>query len=161
MQAIVVFVMLALGLFALAFLTKRRFGVLGLALCAGALLSASWADTLTPLLQQQGITLLSPPLASVVAALLILLPPVILLLGGPAYTKLPGRIVGALLFTLLATVFLLGPLGAALVFDTASLGVYAALGKWSNAITATCIIAALVDTVLARSPGLSKHKPGH
>ena len=102
---IILLIILVVGLFLLSFLTKRRFGVLGLALCAGMLLSTSWTNVLTPIVAEQGITLLSPPLQSVVAATLILLPPIVLLFSGPTYNKMAGRIVGSIAFTLLALVY--------------------------------------------------------
>ena len=43
MEVVVVFSILAIGLFVAAFITRRRFGLLGLALAAGSILSSIWA----------------------------------------------------------------------------------------------------------------------
>lgn len=152
MRAMIVFIVLLGTLFALAFFTKRRFGVLGLALCAGALLSGSWTASLTPFIEQQGVTLLAPPLSAVVAIILTLLPAALLLFSGPAYTKLPSRLVGAGMFALLAFVFLLSPLGTALVFDSTSLQIYNTLVAWSNPIVVAGIAAAITDLLFTRAP---------
>ena len=46
-----VFVVLGLILFGLAFMTRRRFGVLGLALAAGSVLSSLWAAPLIGIIE--------------------------------------------------------------------------------------------------------------
>ena len=54
MNVVIVVSIILVALFALAFFTKRRFGVLGLALAAGAMLSELWAAELTPFVQKAG-----------------------------------------------------------------------------------------------------------
>jgi hypothetical protein len=160
MNALVVFVVLLAALFVLAYVTKRRFGVLGLALCAGSLLSASWATTLTPWIQQQGVVVVSPPLSAIVSALLILLPALLLLFSGPTYASFFPRLAGSIAFALLAFVFLLAPLGLALVLDSTGLQLYTLLTKSSNIVIVVGIIAALVDILATRTPRAHK-KPSH
>jgi hypothetical protein len=155
MNALMIFAVLLIVLFALAYVTKRRFGVMGLALCAGAVLSAGWATTLTPWVAAQGITFVSPPLSAVVAALLTLLPAGLLLFSGPTYNGKLLRIAGSAAFALLAAVFLLGPLGEALVWDSASAQVYQFLTNSGNVIVVVGIIAAIADILMTQS---SKHR---
>lgn len=80
--------------------------MLGLALVAGSIISASWSGYVTTLLQGQGIELLSPPLNVVVAVVLILLPAIFLLFVGPKYHKKWQQILGSLLFSLLGTLLI-------------------------------------------------------
>jgi hypothetical protein len=148
----ILLIILVVGLFLLSFLTKRRFGVLGLALCAGMLLSTSWTNILTPIVANQGITLLSPPLQSVVAATLILLPPIILLFSGPSYSKMAGRIAGSVAFTLLAFVLLLQSSGPTLLLDATSSNIVANVTQLSNLIIAAGVCMALGDILMTRSP---------
>lgn len=155
MQAIIVFAILLLSLFALVYLTKRRFGVLGLALCAGSLLSASWTDILTALAQKHGLVLVSPPLASVIAALLIVLPSLLLLFSGPSYTSPLARLGGALSFALLAFVFLLGPLQTAIAPDH---HFYEIVERLKNLIIVGGIMLALVDVLLMHSGHVQKKR---
>jgi hypothetical protein len=152
MNVLMIFAILLVGLFAVVYIPKRRFGVLGLALCAGALLSASWTSTLTPWVESQGVSVVAPPLASLVAALLILLPPAILVFSGPTYSSGIQRLVGSVMFALLALVFLLQPLGDALVLDPVSAPVYNFLHSNINAITVVGIVLALVDIMMTRTP---------
>lgn len=151
MQITFIIAFILLALFILVYLTGRRFGVLGLALCAGSLLSASWTDALTPLVQKHGVTLLSPPLTSVIAGALILLPPLLLLFSGPRYAGSLLRLGGAICFALLALTFLLGPLATALPSDHLGAGSYEVLQRFRNLIIVIGIGLALLDILLMRS----------
>lgn len=147
------------GLFLLSFLTKRRFGVLGLSLAAGAVISTNWTSTLTPLLEQQGVHIVSPPLGSLVAAALVLLPPALLLFSGPTYNGMWPRILGAAAFALLAFAFLLNTFGTSLQLDRTSLALYAFFSNSQSAIIIGGLIGAIVDVLFTRSPkrGRSSH----
>ena len=148
--AIVVGIILVV-LFALVYFTKRRFGVLGLALAAGATLSTLWASDVTPLVQNAGFVIAAPPMESVMAAALILLPAVILLFSGPAYHSKTQRSVGAVAFAVLAAAFLLDPLGDALVLTGDSRQVYDALTDNRVYIITAGIIFALFDLLTAKA----------
>ena len=115
MSVVVIFSVLIVGLFTTAFITKRRFGVLGLALAAGAILSSYWSKDVTAILRQSGIDLVLLPLPMAVAIVLILLPAVLLLLRGPVYKQLTGRIFGSIAFAALALAFMIEPLGSTLL----------------------------------------------
>lgn len=155
MSFLVVVAVLALVLFALTFVTKRRFGVLGLALSAGALLSTLWVGDLTPLIERAGVTLVAPPLSTVVGAGLILLPALVLLTGGPTYHTKRGRVIGSVLFSALAVALLINVLGSALVIDDTAKPIYDAIVQYRPQIVTIGLVAALFDVVLTRS-----HKPG-
>lgn len=144
-------------LFVLAFLTKRRFGVLGLALAAGSLISASGAALVTPFLESQGLSLQFMPLSIFVQASLLLLPAILLLVGGPTYKESWARMLGSLAFALLAVVFLLEPLGDALRLDGPSLQAYQFVAAKQNIIIVAGLSLAVVDLLFARS----KHKGRH
>jgi hypothetical protein len=152
--AIVLLVVLAI-LFALAYLTKRRFGVLGLALAAGSVLSTLWSHDLTPLIYQAGVNLVLPPLDTVVAAALVLLPAIVLFFSGPTYKDVPRRLIGALAFALLALAFLLPILGDALVLTGDSRKVYDFIAEYRVWIVTGGLIFALFDLLATKTP---KHK---
>jgi len=156
MNALLVLVVLFVALFVLSYLTKRRFGVLGLALCAGSLLSASWTSTLTPWVESQGVVFVSPPLSAVVSTLLILGPALLLLFSGPTYSSQVQRIAGAVAFSVLAFVFLLQPIGIAFVFDDSTSQVYNTVQQSSNLLIVLGILAALGDILITRTPHHSK-----
>ncbi len=152
-MSVIVIILIIIGLlFALTYFTRRRFGVLGLALAAGYLLSEMWTGDVTPFIEGAGVELLAPPLKSVVAAGLIILPAVMLLFSGPAYHKRWQRLIGAAAFALLATSFLLSPLGGALVLDENSRAIYNTLQQNRNMIITLALIYALYDILTLKTP---------
>lgn len=124
MNIAIVFGVILVLLFALAFVTKRRFGVLGLALGAGSILSSLWAQTLTPMVEHAGVVVNQPPMITVVSVALVLLPAIILFLGGPKYHGLVPRLLGAFCFAALALALLIQPLGSAFVLHGNSQQIY-------------------------------------
>ncbi|USN96780.1 MAG: hypothetical protein H6797_01080 [Candidatus Nomurabacteria bacterium] len=153
MSIVLVLIIIIAILFAFTYVTRRRFGVLGLALCAGYLLSTMWTSQVTPWVEGAGFDLLTPPLSSVVAATLVLLPPVVLLLfGGPTYNGPFLRLIGAVAFSLLATSFLLGPLGSSLTLDDTGMKIYMFLVSNKSIIITATIGYALYDIAIMRTP---------
>ena len=124
MNVAIVFLIVLILLFGLAYATKRRFGVLGLALAAGSMLSGLWAAKLTPIVADAGIVVQNPPLITLVAVILVLLPALLLLFSGPSYHDIPMRLAGAFLFAALAFALLIEPLGSALVLQDQGKEVY-------------------------------------
>lgn len=110
MAGISVLMIIVVAVWLVVFLSGRRFGLLGLALAAGSMLSALWARQLAAMLE--GVTI--PPfgvvLANFVPVLLVIAPAAFLLLRGPRYRGKRGRLLGAILFTLLALTLVAEPL---------------------------------------------------
>lgn len=156
MSFLVIFLGVIALLFALAFFTRRRFGVLGLALAAGAMISTLWVGDLTPIIAQAGFVLIKPPLHSVVSAALILAPAVLLLFSGPTYKTMLQRVVGAAAFAVLATALLLEPLGSALVIDTTAKPVYDFFVQYRTVIITGCLSVALLDLLITKTPKIHK-----
>lgn len=124
MNVALVFTVILAILFSLAFLTRRRFGVLGLALAAGAMISSLWAETVTPIIENAGVSVNVPPMITLVSVGLVLLPALVLLFSGPSYKSLLPRLLGAFLFAALALALLVEPLESALVLQGQSKDVY-------------------------------------
>ena len=147
-------------LFVLTFLTKRRFGVLGLALAAGAMLSSLWAETLTPIIEEAGVELSAPPLLTVVSVSLGLLPAVLLLFSGPSYKTLIPRLGGAFCFSILALALLIEPIGQSLMLSEQGEQLYDFFVSNRVYIVTIGLVAALFDLLTTRSGGrvkASKH----
>lgn len=151
MTAFFVIVIIAAILFALAFVSKRRFGILGLGLAAGTLLSTYWTGTVSNFLTQQGITLVAPPLSAVVATGLLFGPPLLLLASGPSYSKLLARVIGGVLFAAMGTIFILPILTSALVADAKTMEVLRLADQYGRSIVALLIAYAVFDVMLAHS----------
>ncbi|HEX6461899.1 MAG TPA: hypothetical protein VFZ58_01350 [Candidatus Saccharimonadales bacterium] len=143
-------------LFLLAFATKRRFGVLGLGLTAGALLSEYWTGGASSLLQQQGVELTVPPLESVVAIALTLLPVLILFSSGPSYHQKPQQLVGSLLFAAMAFLILFPILESIFVIEPNMQSAISAINTYGTSLLALLIVLAIADTALAKTKRHSK-----
>jgi hypothetical protein len=151
-------------LFLPSYLLKKRFGVLGLSLAAGALISAYLETPATALLESQGVTLVQPPLSSVVAIALVLLPPFILFLGGPSHDKNIHRIVGSLLFAVMAFLLILPQLQNIFLIEPAANEMLDVIAKYKNWIISGLIIYAILDTMATRLgwlKGRGKKKKAH
>lgn len=156
MNVAVVFIVVIVLLFALAYFTKRRFGVLGLALAAGSMLSELWAGQLTPVVRDAGLVVQSPPLITLVSVVLVLLPAVFLLFSGPSYHDTFKRVVGALLFAALAFALLIEPLGSALVLQDEGRLIYEFFDDNRVYIVTVGLIIAVLDLLGAHTAKPSK-----
>lgn len=149
MASFVLFLGLLVILFCFSFFTKRRYGVLGLGLAAGALLGTNWTDSLTPFIENQGINIVTPPLSALVQTTLIVLPPFLLFMNGPSYTKMWQRLLGSVLFTLLAFTFLLKPIGAAVFLDGIGMQIWAFFHAYASIFIVIGIVTAILDVLLS------------
>lgn len=132
------------------YITKRRFGVLGLALAAGSLISTYWSKPVADFLEQNGIVFSVPPLIAVVQIGLLLLPPVLLLSAGPTYSKGMPRVLGALAFGALAVTLLTDILRTILAPEPTIESVLLFLATNKAVIITIGLSAAVVDTLFTR-----------
>lgn len=145
MNVVIVFAAIAIVLFVSAFLTKRRFGLLGLALAAGSTLSSIWSYDAGLLVGSLGIAPSGPLTTAITLSAIVLLPAIVLLFHGYTYKSVPGRLYGAFLFTALALAFLVEPLGFALPLEGVGVDAYAWLVKYKEVIISVGIVLAIVD----------------
>lgn len=157
MTIVLVCIFIAAVLFASAFMARRRFGLLGLALAAGSLLSSIWGYDVGLVVSGLGVPS-SQLTSAVVSSLIILLPAGALLFHGYTYKNLIGRIVGASLFTLLAFAFLIEPLGHVLVLQGAGAAVYSWLVGNRTIIIGLGMVIAVVDIFLTKPAKLSEKR---
>lgn len=151
MSYILVFLAIAALLFALSFVVKRRFGVLVLALLAGSLLANLWTETLTPLVASTGIVTVRPPLSSIVALVVTLAPAFILFLGGPVAHGKHERLIGSLVFAVVATMLSLNWINDALVIDGPGVVLHDVLIEYQALILTIGVIAAIVDVLMTHT----------
>ena len=85
MIMVIIFVVLAIVLFTGAFLSKRRFGLLGLGLTAGSVISTIWNYNAGLVVSASGLVPEGPLTDAVTSALLILLPAILLFFHGYSY----------------------------------------------------------------------------
>ena len=155
-EVIATCIVIGIILFVSSFIHKRRFGLLGLALAAGSILSGIWgfdAQLIASALKIPDNTLSSAAILSII----VLLPAGILLFHGSTYKSIIGRVVGASLFTILALAFLFEPLSHAMAPTDAGLVVYNWFTDNKSVIIGLGLIAAVVDLFLTK-PAHSHHK---
>jgi len=160
MDVIFIFIAIAALLFGSSFIHKRRFGLLGLALAAGSLLSSIWGYDVG--LIASGLGIPSGPLTSaIILSLIILLPAGILLFHGYTYNNVIGRTIGAGLFTVLALAFLVEPLGHVLMPQGIGSDVYSWLTDNRTIIIGAGLTIAVIDLFLTKPPRLSDRRRKH
>ena len=151
MTLMIIFV-IALSLFAVAFFSKRRFGILGLALAAGALLAEQLTHDVSSILEHNNVPVQPLSFTAAASVGLILLPALVLLVSGPAYRSKVSAAIGSVAFALLATVLILGPLTTALpalepqVWDALQF-----IAKYQSLLIAVAVIGAVLDTWLTHN----------
>ena len=162
MVPIIVLGALALALFFGAFISKRRFGLLGLALTAGATLSTIWSYNAGLVVAATGVVPDGVITQAVAQSLVVLLPAILLLFHGYSYKGIVGRIVGALLFTVLALAFLVEPLSYALPLDGSGGVVYSTIRQYKDIIISAGVILAVIDLFFTKPAHLAeKSKKKH
>ena len=148
-------------LFAAAYLTKRRFGVLGLALATGYVLSQLWESYIPSFVDTIGIDFDFVSPVTVVTLLIILLPSVALFFGGPTCKTKRGRLIGSLLYAVLAVVFGLGALEHTLVLMGPGKIIFDALVQYREYILTLALALSVVDVMHAHTSGGEKHDKKH
>lgn len=161
MSFVVIVAGIALLLFAAAFVTKRRFGLLGLALAAGDIISMFWSHTISVALVDAGVILTKPPLESVVAVALILLPAFLVLAKGSTYHGAPIRLVGSIAFACLATAMVVSQLESALVIEGAGKVAYEVLMTYRPWIISVGLVLAVFDVLTMKAPHHLKSSAKH
>lgn len=158
MNVVVTFAVIAVLLFLGAYITKRRFGLLGLALAAGATLSSLWSYDAGLVVGSLGIVPQGSLTTAFTLSAIVLLPAVVLLFHGYAYKKFVSRVIGALMFTLLALAFLVEPLGYALTLEGFGADAYRWLVDYKAVIISAGLILSVVDLFLTKPVQLVEKK---
>jgi hypothetical protein len=158
-NTILVFAGTAVVLFVLSFWSKRRFGVLGLALAAGSVLAGLWLNDASMLIGALGIIPRGNITNAVTIAIVTVLPAVVLMFHGHAYKDFIPRAVGAILFTVLGLAFLASPIEIATAGGASALEIYRRLENYQGLIISLGLIVAVLDLVFTRN-GKSLEKRG-
>ena len=162
MIPIIILAAVALALFFGAFISKRRFGLLGLALTAGATLSTIWSYNAGLVVAATGVVPDGVITQAIAQSLVVLLPAILLLFHGYSYKGVVGRIVGALLFTVLALAVLVEPLSYALPLDGTGGLVYSTIRQYKDIIISAGVILAVIDLFFTKPAHLAeKSKKKH
>jgi len=160
MEVLVVFIVLAIIIFAASFVTGRRFGLLALALTAGSILSDIWGYEAGLVAGVFGIESSSFSTAIILMAI-TMLPAAILLFHGYAYKTKLGKLLGAGLFTVVALTFLVEPIGHILPVRGFGAEVYQFLSGKHDLIIGVGLIIAIVDLFLTKPAAIMERHAKH
>lgn len=149
-MTVIVSIVVALALFALAYVSRRRFGIMGLALTAGALLASQMTKDLSNLIAENKFPV--EPLSAISAAsiFLTLLPALVLLFGGPHYKKRNDAMVGAVGFTIMAMLLIIDPLTTSMPPDQLMQPLLTWVLTYKSILLAFMIAAAIIDAWMIR-----------
>jgi len=162
MVSIIALAVLAVILFFTSFISKRRFGLLGLALTAGAMLSTIWSYDAGLIVSSLGVFPEGVITQAVTQSLVVLLPAILLFFHGYTYKGLLGRLFGSLLFTSLALGFLVDPVSYALPLDGVGGSVYKVIREYKNVIISVGVVLAVADLFFTKpAPVSDKLKKKH
>lgn len=149
-------VLMALGmtiaaLSLIAFISKRRFGTLGLALAGGYLIAESTAQQAGLILLNEGISLGVISVQTLSMMVITLLPSLLLFFGGPTYSTRRGRLFGSLLYALLALALCLGAIGHSLVLMGQERMIFDMVWQYREQAVVVLLIVAMIDMFMTHT----------
>lgn len=147
-------------LFGLFFVSRRRVGLPGLGLAAGALLAQLWTSTVTPMVAQAGVVIEKPPMASIVAILLTLLPALLLMSRAAKAHDIGRQMYHSLVFALLAVSLTYAAFAGAVIIDKASSQIVDMMVPYLTLVTTVGIGLALFDVTMQRGKHVGKAAKG-
>lgn len=159
MNGLAVLIGLVLVLFIAAYFTKKRFGILGLALIAGSFLSGLWTyegGLMASVLGFQSGSLTN----AFVAIAIIIAPSLILMVHGYSYSNKIMRVMGSVAYALFAAILLMTPIRMA--FDVSDVGseIFLFISNNYKLLVSGCIIAAIIDVFIAKTASKGANKKG-
>lgn len=160
MITIVILGGIAALLFAGAFISKRRFGLLGLALTAGATVSTIWSYEAGFMIAATGLVPDGPVTQAVTLSLIVLLPAILLLFHGYAYKNAFSRIIGSLLFAALGLAFLVDPIEYVLPLEGIGADIFNQIKYYKDVIISAGVVLAVIDLFFTKKPAKSSEKEG-
>ena len=152
MTYLVILAMYLVGLFLMAWLSRRSMGVPTLALAAGALMATLWTDSLTPLVAQTGVVVTQPPLTSIVSIILTLIPALIVMFRAHKVSSHHHSLWGSIVFAVLGVMLTYGAFSNAVVLDEASKQYVLQMVNYQNIITTVCVVFALCEVLFYKKP---------
>lgn len=150
MTPLIILAVIAVVLWLLVFISRRRFGTLALALFAGSVIGPIWKADADILIASTGIFASGLVTDAVVLCVLILLPSLVLIFGGATHKNPLGRLLSATFFVVLALTLLIEPIGMALPVVGPSAEVVKFLREYKGIILSLALILAVVDILLAK-----------
>ena len=161
MSVLLLFGVILVVVFAVAFVSNRRFGPLALALAAGSMLAEFWASGLAIIIGGLGVNMPELPSGVLATVVLLISPLLLLLFGGPRYSGKYQRIASAGMIALLTAALLVRPLGQYMALDGEALNVYKILNEWWRYVVTVGLKNGLAEQFMLHSVKLPSSKKKH
>lgn len=142
----VVILILVCILAAAAFISRRRFGILALAMAAGYIISVYQAGYVADMLRGYNLSLGAMSLDTAVTMAMIIVPSIVLFFGGPTYVNKRNRILGSIAYGLTALFFCLGSLEHSLVLIGQEKLVYSFILDYREQAIVLLLVIAMIDS---------------
>ncbi len=160
MSDLIICIVVVLAIFVFSYTMKRKFGLLGLALATGSILSNVWAYEAGLIAGALGFS--SNQLSSaIISAIITLLPACLLMSRAKTYKTALGRLVGAILFTALAVAFLIEPFSHILILQGSAGEFYRQILGYKDLIIGIGLIVAVLDLFFTKTAESSEKKHEH
>ena len=165
MIAIAVIVLIFVVLFVSAFVTRRRFGILGLGLIAGTIIAGLFGEYTSFLIATYAHWAFTPgkidiPPQTTATIVLTLAPALLLLISGPRYNKGRSALVSSLAFAAVALLLVIGQSVANFGISDAAYSAERTIHGFFPFIVVGVVIISVIDIIMGRGPGFkssSKH----
>lgn len=165
MTAMLVIAVLFAVLFMLAYITRRRFGVLGLGLVAGTIISSFFSGIVGSLIggyAHWAFTANSIAVPPRVTAMIVLTlaPALALLIAGPRYDRGKSVIISSLAFATVALLLIMGQTAANFGSTDAMYRFEGTLNSFFPIIIVAVVIVSVIDAIMGNGPSFkssSKH----
>jgi hypothetical protein len=155
-MALIILGILAGLLFALAFFTKRRFGLLAFALCAGVVLAEALDQDAALIVEAAGTNVPFFDSDALAYVLITLLPPFALLIGGIKYHDSRLALLSGVGFAVLGVLLIIEKFYTHLPLDGTSEQVLQIMLKYKTIAITALILVGLFDILSLKNPKLGK-----
>lgn len=149
---LIIVIAIAVVLFGLVFFSRRRFGMLGLALAAGVTVASMWGADAGVVLSSVGVLPSGQSTDAIAIAALTMLPALLLLTKGKKTKKVGLKVFSGVLFVVMSLAVLVEPLTSMLPLDATGVVIYSTLLQYQSLIISAGIVVAVFDILFARSP---------
>lgn len=140
-----------------AFLSRRRFGILAMAMAAGYVISIYQASYVAEVLSGYNVSFGAMSPTTAVTMAMIILPSILMFFGGPTYVNKRNRIVGSIAYGLTALFFCLGSLEHSLILIGQEKLVYNFILEYREQALVLLMVMAMIDSFFIHT--IRRNKP--
>lgn len=147
---------IAAVLFAIVFLSGKRSGIPISGLIMGSVLAETWSSKIIPSIEAFYPVLFGVPISVIVPAVLVLIPAFLMIGAAPKNHSSLEKLFSAIIFSLVAVVILVAPLGDMAILASTDKAIYEMIILYKSTIISIGVLVAMIDIAIGH---FKKHKP--